>query len=326
MAGSLVELLGGAEQREAFLHGDSKSGSAFERVVVHGEPRIVKYVHPDDDWTMRFFGEGCRPLEVWRSGLMDACPERIDHTVVAAAGGLGRDGLGAALVMRDVGPHLVPEGDAPLSVDLNRSLVTDMAALGASTWGWRDDLGLVSAERRWGAFTDAQLADEAARGWPNPVPRIAHDGWARFEAEAPAAARDLVLGLRRDLRPLVDAARTTPWCFLHGDWKLGNLGHGPDGRTILIDWTYCGSGPFCFDLGWYLALNAARLPESKEATIEVARGALEERGIDTGEWWDRQLGLCLLGTLVLFGWEKALGDPAELGWWCDRAVEGAGAL
>ena len=210
MAGSVAELLGGAEQREAFLHGDSKSGSAFERVVVHGEPRIVKYVHPDDDWTMRFFGEGCRPLEVWRSGLMDACPERIDHTVVAAAGGLGRDGLGAALVMRDVGPHLVPEGDAPLSVDLNRSLVTDMAALGASTWGWRDDLGLVSAERRWGAFTDAQLADEAARGWPNPVPRIAHDGWARFEAEAPAAARDLMekTAIRDRARTEVDAART----------------------------------------------------------------------------------------------------------------------
>jgi hypothetical protein len=34
----------------------------------------------------------------------------------------------------------------------------------------------------------------------------------------------------------------------------------------------------------------------------------------------------LLAGLVVFGWEKALGDDAELGWWCDRAREGAAAL
>jgi hypothetical protein len=31
----------------------------------------------------------------------------------------------------------------------------------------------------------------------------------------------------------------------------------------------------------------------------------------------------VLGTLLLFGWEKALGADAELGWWCDRARRGA---
>jgi hypothetical protein len=29
---------------------------------------------------------------------------------------------------------------------------------------------------------------------------------------------------------------------------------------------------------------------------------------------------------VQFGWEKALGDADELGWWCDRAREGAALL
>ncbi|MCB9371527.1 MAG: hypothetical protein H6518_01935 [Microthrixaceae bacterium] len=42
--------------------------------------------------------------------------------------------------------------------------------------------------------------------------------------------------------------------------------------------------------------------------------------------WARQLTLALLGTVVQFGWEKALGDDAELGWWCDRAAEGLAAL
>jgi hypothetical protein len=74
---------------------------------------------------------------------------------------------------------------------------------------------------------------------------------------------------------------------------------------------------------WYLALNRARLPESKEASIDALRGSLARRGIETDGWWDPQVELCLLGALVQFGWEKALGDDDELGWWCDRARDGA---
>ena len=48
--------------------------------------------------------------------------------------------------------------------------------------------------------------------------------------------------------------------------------------------------------------------------------------MDTGPWWDRQFSLCLLGALVQFGWEKALGDTDELGWWCNAAREGAAYL
>ena len=129
--------------------------------------------------------------------------------------------------------------------------------------------------------------------------------------------------LRRDTRPLVDAVATTPLTFVHGDWKLGNLGIGADGRTVLLDWTYCGIGPACSDLGWYLAINRARLPHSREDAIAAFRRSLERHGVDTGPWWERQLELCLLGALVLFGWEKALGADDDLGWWCDRAREGA---
>jgi hypothetical protein len=85
-------------------------------------------------------------------------------------------------------------------------------------------------------------------------------------------------------------------------------------------------GPILHELGWYLALNRARLPEPKEETISAMRGALEARAVDTEGWWDTQLELCLLGTLVQFGWEKALGDGEELGWWCDRAREGVARL
>jgi hypothetical protein len=130
--------------------------------------------------------------------------------------------------------------------------------------------------------------------------------------------------LRRDAGPLSDAVRTTPQTFLHGDWKFGNLGAGTDGRTILLDWAYPGEGPICHELTWYLALNRARLPigHTKETAIDELAGALRRHGVDTEGWFDRQLRLCLLGAVVQFGWEKALGDDDELGWWCAAATDG----
>jgi hypothetical protein len=115
----------------------------------------------------------------------------------------------------------------------------------------------------------------------------------------------------------------TPRPFLPGDWKMGNLGTHPDGRTILVDWTLPGAGPACWELCRYLALNRVRLPEPKEAVIARFRAALEQHGIDTGSWWQQQLDLCTIGVMATFGWEKALGDAAELAWWDPAAAVAA---
>jgi len=86
-------------------------------------------------------------------------------------------------------------------------------------------------------------------------------------------------------------------------------------------------GAVLSDLAWYLAINCRRLPQSKEAAIGAYRQALEECGVDTASWWDRQLALCLLGALVQFGWEKALGCyDEELAWWESKAVSAAPLL
>jgi hypothetical protein len=166
------------------------------------------------------------------------------------------------------------------------------------------------------------MAVEEALGWPDAIPRISAGGWARFAERAPADVRAIVDDLRHDVDPLVAAIERTPQTFLHGDWKMGNLGIAGD-RTVLLDWTYPGVGPVGHEVAWYLSLNRARLPESKEASIEAARASLDRHGIGTDSWWEEQIGLCLLGGLVQFGWEKALGDEDELGWWCERAREGA---
>jgi len=39
-------------------------------IMIHGEPHVLKHIHVDTDWTMRFFHEtSCIPLDVWRAGL-----------------------------------------------------------------------------------------------------------------------------------------------------------------------------------------------------------------------------------------------------------------
>ena len=86
---------------------------------------------------------------------------------------------------------------------------------------------------------------------------------------------------------LTDPLSVTPTTFLHGDWKMGNLGSHSDGRTILLAWAVPGAGPPCWELCWYLGRNRERLPESKEATTGRFR-ALEAR--------DRGAGTPLVGA------------------------------
>ncbi|HUP70773.1 MAG TPA: hypothetical protein VM142_13300 [Acidimicrobiales bacterium] len=325
VAESVEELLAGAQQREPFNPVETRSSVAFEKVRIENEQFIVKYVHLDDDFTMRASGDlACRPLRAWEAGLFDVAPQAIDHAVVGAAGGVGRNGLGCAFLMRDVSPYLVAPGDDPFPEDQHARFLDHLAAMCASTWGWHDDLGMMPYGARWGLFGMAAIEGERQLGWPEAVPRIAADGWERFLALAPRAVGAGVDELLHDVTPLTDALRSTPSCFLHGDWKASNLGTGPDGRTVLIDWVYLGEGPACHELCWYLALNRSRLPpgHTKEGAIEDFRAALERHGVTTSEWWDRQIHLALLGTLVEFGWEKALGDEAELAWWCEAAAQG----
>jgi hypothetical protein len=67
-------------------------------------------------------------------------------------------------------------------------------------------------------------------------------------------------------------------------------------------------------------------PESKEDAIEVFSRALGGHGVEPTGWFDVQAGLCQLGIMATFGWEKALGDDDDLGWWVEQAPAGARLL
>ncbi len=322
-AAGLDELLRRAEGRTPWVPDDTKSGARFERVVIDGESFVLKYQDPTDDWLLRATGDPGRSyVLLWESGLLDRLPPVIDHAVVAA----DFDGAVGRVLLRDVGAALLAPG-VPFSPEQHGRFVEHMAALHAAFWGWRDDVGLTSLTRRYLMFSPGVAAAEAARGSEAVVPRVMAEGWGRLPDAAPAMAK-VVLPLLRDPAPLVAALARGPHTLVHGDWKAANLGCHPDGRTVLLDFGEApGEASPVADLSWYLALNAALLPEPKDAVLESYRDALERCGVPTTGWWDDAVALELLGCMVQFGWEKALGGPGdELSWWEEWVQRGARRL
>jgi aminoglycoside phosphotransferase (APT) family kinase protein len=197
----------------------------------------------------------------------------------------------------------------------HKGFIDHLGQLCVTFWGFTDTVGgLTTMAERLCFFDAPNVARELAAADP-PGPIVAADaGWRALPGRSPTLA-SLAHAVQEDPSLLTGPLAETPVTFLHGDWKMGNLGRHPGGRTILLDWAYPGSGPACWDLCWYLALNRARLPESKEASIARFRAALEGHGVETAGWFERQLDLCLAAIMVTFGWEKALGDEDELRWW-----------
>ena len=322
-AAGLDELLGRAEARTPWVPEDTKSGARFERVVIDGESFVLKYQDPRDDWFLRATGDPGRSyVLLWESGLLGRLPPVIDHAVVAA----DFDGTVGRVLLRDVGAALLA-ADAPFTPEQHARFMEHMAALHAAFWGWSDDVGLTSLTRRYLMLSPAVAAAEAARGSDAVVMQAVAEGWRRLPDVAPAMAR-VVMPLLDDPGPLVTALARVPHTLVHGDWKAANLGSHPDGRTVLLDFGEApGEASPLADLSWYLALNAALLPEPKDAVLESYRDALERCGVPITGWWDDAVALELLGCMVQFGWEKALGGPGdELSWWEEWVQRGARRL
>jgi Phosphotransferase enzyme family len=326
----VATLLAGATERTVVADAPGKSGARLERVVIEGEDYVLKHLDLAGDWTLR--ASGClrgAPLELWERGILARLPGCFNQPIVAAAPREVADSQpwgGCVLLMRDVTPWLVPATDAPITPAEHARFLRHMAALHAEFWGCGPEFEVVSAMHRYLELSPWTAKAEAAAGSAHLVPQLVAKGWPLLAEVAPAAAA-VVTPLAYDPGPLVEALASTPHTFVHSNWKLDNLGTDDAGRTVLLDWEQPGRGAPLSDLAWYLAINCRRLPQSKEASIAAYRDALEGCGIGTEPWWDRQLALCLLGALVQFGWEKALGGyDEELAWWEAHALRAAPLL
>jgi len=355
---TVSELLAGAYDVRPLDDAPGKSGARLEKLRIDGVDLVAKYLDPDLDWTVRASGVLGGPVaRLWTSGILHRLPDCLNQPIVGVAiddaaveagaagavevpvdaatpGGGGRPGPTrprskgpcTVLLMRDVGPDLIPATDEPLPLATHLRLLGHMAAMHAAFWGGGPEIEVVPVMHRYLELSPWTALAESAIGSTHLVPELIGRGWPLLGQVAPAAAA-VVTPLAWDPGPLVQALSATPQTFVHGNWKLDNLGTDRAGRTIVLDWEMPGRGAALSDLAWYLAINCRRLPQPKEAAIEAYRAALEDLGIDTSPWWDRQLALSLLGALVQFGWEKALGGyDDELAWWEDQAVSGARVL
>jgi hypothetical protein len=322
----LAELLAAATVREPLLDAPGKSGARLERVEIDGSRYVLKHLDLTADWTMRASGSLLGvALELWERGLLSRLPACINQPIVAvgrapAGAEKAGQGGGCAVLMHDVADWLVPATDEPISSRQHQDFLRHMAAMHAAYWDCGSECEVVPAMHRYLELSPWLAEAEVYLGSEHLVPQLVGKGWQLFPDVAPAAAA-VVSPLAVDPGPLVTALAQTPQTFVHSNWKLDNLGTDDQGRTVLLDWEQPGRGTALSDLAWYLAINCRRLPESKEASIAAYRAALAGFGIDTEPWWDTQLTLSLLGALVLFGWEKALGGyDEELAWWEDWAV------
>ena len=323
VAESQAELIAAATNRVPVRTADAKSGARFERLTVDGQPHFLKVLSAADDWLMRVTGNTTNwEFRVWQAGLYAASPPVIDHTIV----GMALQGTGPtavlSILMSDCRTDLVPPGETPVPLAHHREFLDHMACFHARFLGWQDTIGLQDPARRFRFFAPETIAAELQTiDVPLPI-AVANRGWRLLPERAPRLDQ-LVRAVHHDSAALAAALATTPQTFVPGDWKFGNVGRRSNGRTVLLDWAYPGEAAPCWDLTWYLALNAARLPETKEQAIDHYRTRLEDHGVATSGWWERQLGLSLLGMAAVFAWEKAVGDDAELAWWERAALDGA---
>jgi len=320
---SFAALLAAATSREPTKPADSKSGARFERLVIDGDPYLVK--HLTDDWLAAGSEDTtARAVGLWQSGSYDALADVVDSTVVSGAYLGDGPGFPAALLMRDVTATLVPV-DGAVDLDTHSAFLDAMAAMHARYWGAPPDGDLMPFAATYRFLSPAQARIEATElGDRSEVLRAVTDGWTALAVTDPELAA-IVTPLLADPSRLVAALATTPQTFVHGDWKMGNLGRHPDGHVVLLDWDRAGAGYAAADLAWYIAVNSDRLPESKEDACRRYQRSLESRGIATDDWWPRQLSLALLGGFLQLGWSK-ISQPAELSWWRARVVAAAGQL
>ena len=323
VARSLDELLAGATSRERLKSVDSKSGADFERVVIDGTSYVVKHFTTPDWLAEGSRDTSCRSVTLFEDGVYDAVEDIIDSTVLGAAR-LGVAGWPAAMLMRDASEDFIPV-DAAVETETHRALLDAMAALHARFWENPPGTTYMPLAVNYEFLSPRRaVVEREMAGDRSEVLRAVGPGWAQVATEVPSTWADIA-ELLDDPAPLVAALGRGPATFLHGDWKMGNLGRRSDGRVVLVDWDRPMAASPTVDLGWYVAVNVDRLPESKDATLQTYRQALERHGVMADSWWDEQVELGLLGAFLQLGWSKA-GQLEELSWWADVVEQATARL
>lgn len=282
------------------------------------------------DWVMRLtHDDAVREVALFRGGLFGRLPQSCRAPILAAA----RDGDSWASLMADVSPALAPALVPVVDADDARAWLVCLAELHARFWNdaslARRELGLASLEDFVTILSPERVQGELEAGRTHPVLEMAARGWRAFDQSAPPDVRAIIHKFQRDPAELLDILTAMPQTLVHGDFKLANLGmsYEPGGqrRAIILDWQDAARGPGVLDLGYFLALDAARLTLSEEQAAAVYRDALTARGFAVSAR-ELDVGLLAGGALRLL-WRMTNHAQSvrpgqarareELEWWYD---------
>lgn len=304
------------------------SGSRHYRLQIQlrsGAERhlVLKLIHLERAWTAYRTGdavgrEAALLAEPQLHGIWDVF--RCPYLAYAAENGeLG-------VLMEDLSEHLLPDVDSPLTEAQEDRLLTALAAMHAHYWGshlpqvpW-----LTSPERLLPVLSPAAGEEEARRGPSLPLFDLVTRGWTEAYARLTDSTIELLNRTREDL-PRQCAA--LPRTVIHGDAKVANFALLHERGVAAFDWAWIGAGPCTLDLGWYLAVNAARLSRGKEEVIDRYRDLLQSRLGEAlpDELWERLMRVGILYGAIMLLWAKALGletgsegATGEWNWWIDQ--------
>jgi hypothetical protein len=298
------------------------SGARFERVTVVlgvGATRtlVLKLVNPRSDWTSRLTGD-VRGREALVLDSAELAP--VWDTFACPYLAWAREGDALGLLMQDLGPHLLPDVREPLPLGVETRLLDALARMHARFWNATPDSGsgLGDAERLAGVLSPAVAASERARDPDSPLFRRVAEGWGICEARLAPASWDLV---RDGARVFAERSAGLPLTLLHGDSKVANFAPFPDGRVAAFDWAMATRGPVAIELGYYLAMNASRLADSREGATARYRERLESalgEPIAPADW-SLTVDLAALASAALVLWSKAhlleAGSPGAADQW-----------
>jgi len=160
--------------------------------------------------------------------------------------------------------------------------------------------------------------------WAKGLPQMVKESWEIAMTLLPRHLQKLFL------LPAGDITRHwkhLPRTLVHGDTKIANFAKGRDERLCLLDWAFAGHAPCTFDIGWFLAVNASSLGESKEAVLLKYRTMLEDHlgtSLDDELWQQLEQAGIVSGAFMLL-WSKArgvkdgrAGADKEWEWWINR--------
>lgn len=165
--------------------------------------------------------------------------------------------------------------------------------------------------------------------WAKSLPQMVKESWEMAMDLLPDHLQELFLLPAGDI---THSWKDLPRTLVHGDTKIANFAKGRDGRLCLIDWAFAGHAPCTVDIGWFLAVNATRLADSKEAVLLKYRSMLEAHlgyTLDEELWQQLEQAGIVSGAFMLL-WSKArgvkigrAGADKEWEWWSNRLEEWA---